>query len=89
MPTWSSSRPPAPRPPSRAGTAITDLDIALAAELALPHRLRRGPFHQSEVSLDDLQARIDQAQAQVGAADESEPSTEEQPADKKKVSRAA
>ncbi len=69
--------------------AITDLDIALAAELALPHRLRRGPFHQSEVSLDDLQARIDQAQAQVGAASESEPSTEEQPADKKKVSRVA
>jgi Mg-chelatase subunit ChlI len=69
--------------------AITDLDIALAAELALPHRLRRGPFHQSEVSLDDLQARIDQAQAQVGAAYESEPSTEEQPADKKKVSRVA
>jgi Mg-chelatase subunit ChlI len=69
-------------------TAITDLDIALAAELALPHRLRRGPFHQSEVSLDDLQARIDQAQAQVGAAYESEPASEPQPADKKKVSPA-
>jgi Mg-chelatase subunit ChlI len=70
-------------------TAINDLDIALAAELALPHRLRRGPFQQAEVSLEDLQARIDQAQAQVGAASESEPSSDEQPADKKKVSRGA
>jgi len=42
-----------------------------------------------EAEIDDLQARIDQAQAQVGAANESEPSTEEQPADKKKVSRVA
>jgi Mg-chelatase subunit ChlI len=70
-------------------TAINDLDIALAAELALPHRLRRGPFQQSEVSLEDLQARIDQAQAQVGAAGESEPSSEEEPAGKKKVNRVA
>src|SRR5512136_219988 len=66
-------------------TAINDLDIALAAELALPHRLRRGPFQQTEVSLEDLQARIDQAQAQVGAAGESEPPSEEEPAGKKKV----
>jgi Mg-chelatase subunit ChlI len=29
-------------------TAITDRDIALAAELALPHRLKRGPFQQAE-----------------------------------------
>jgi Mg-chelatase subunit ChlI len=70
-------------------TAINDLDIALAAELALPHRLRRGPFHQAEVSLEDLQARIDQAQAQVGDAGESEPASEEQPSDKKKVNRVA
>jgi len=70
-------------------TSITDLDIALAAELALPHRLRRGPFHQAEISLDDLQARIDQAQAQVGAAYESETASEPQPADKKKVSPVA
>ncbi len=36
-------------------TSITDRDIALAAELALPHRLRRGPFQQVEITLDDLQ----------------------------------
>ena len=30
---------------------ITDRDIALAAELALPHRIKRGPFHQAEMSM--------------------------------------
>jgi Mg-chelatase subunit ChlI len=42
--------------------AITDRDIVLAAELALPHRIKRGPFHQAEVSIDDLQERIEQLQ---------------------------
>lgn len=42
---------------------LTDRDIALAAELALPHRLRRGPFQQAEASLDDLQARIQQIES--------------------------
>jgi Mg-chelatase subunit ChlI len=43
-------------------TSINEIDIALAAELALPHRLRRGPFHQVEVNIDDLQSRIEQIQ---------------------------
>src|SRR5512136_3135994 len=38
---------------------ITDHDIALAAELALPHRIRRGPFYQSEVTAEQLQERIE------------------------------
>jgi Mg-chelatase subunit ChlI len=65
-------------------TAISVRDIALAAELALPHRLRRGPFQQIEVSIDDLQSRIEQIQSQVGG-EEVEPSTsEETPSSKKK-----
>ena len=43
-------------------TEITDRDIAIAAELALPHRIKRGPFHQSEISMDELQDRIEQLQ---------------------------
>lgn len=43
-------------------TSITDRDIALAAELALPHRIRRGPFQQTEITFEDLQERIDQLQ---------------------------
>ncbi len=43
-------------------TVISDRDIALAAELALPHRLKRGPFHQAEITMEDLQERIEQLQ---------------------------
>jgi Mg-chelatase subunit ChlI len=46
--------------------AITDTDIALAAELALPHRIKRGPFQQSEVNLYNLEERIDQIQSEWG-----------------------
>ena len=35
---------------------ITDRDIALAAELALPHRIKRGPFHQAEISMEDCRS---------------------------------
>jgi len=38
---------------------ITDRDIALAAELALPHRIKRGPFYQAEVTAEQLQERIE------------------------------
>jgi magnesium chelatase subunit I len=30
--------------------AINDRDIAMAAEPALPHRIRRGPFQDDEIS---------------------------------------
>ena len=45
--------------------AITDTDIALAAELALPHRVRRGPFHQGDISPDQLLERIEQLEGQT------------------------
>ena len=44
--------------------AITDHDIALAAELTLPHRIRRGPFQQNEIGVEELQERISQLQGQ-------------------------
>jgi Mg-chelatase subunit ChlI len=40
--------------------AISDVDIALAAELALPHRIKRGPFQQTEVNLTNLEERVSQ-----------------------------
>ena len=52
-------------------SAITDRDIALAAELALPHRIKHGPFHQAEITPEQLQERIQQLQ---GASSEGEPS---------------
>lgn len=57
-------------------TAITDRDIALAAELALPHRIKRGPFQQSEVSTEELQERISQLQNQTVSGSQPEPSME-------------
>ncbi len=51
-------------------TAITDRDIALAAELALPHRIKRGPFQQAEITPEQLQERIEQL---AGASSEGEP----------------
>ena len=47
-------------------SSITEHDIALAAELALPHRIKRGPFQQLEISLEDLQERISQLESQTG-----------------------
>jgi Mg-chelatase subunit ChlI len=67
-------------------TNITDRDIALAAELALPHRIKRGPFHQAEMSMEDLQERIEQLQGASANAGEPEPrpGDQETSAEKKK-----
>ena len=53
-------------------TRITERDIALAAELALPHRVKSGPFRKSEVGLEALDERIEQLKSQttVGEAQE-------------------
>lgn len=56
--------------------SITDRDIALAAELALPHRIKRGPFHQAELSMEDLQERIEQLQGAATNTGEPEMSPE-------------
>jgi Mg-chelatase subunit ChlI len=45
---------------------VTDRDILLAAELALPHRLKRRPF-------DEVQTSIDQLSKMVSAAREHNP----------------
>jgi Mg-chelatase subunit ChlI len=66
-------------------TAINDRDIALAAELALPHRIKRGPFQQAEITMDDLQEKIEQLQ---GGATTGEPEPvpgETETVEKKKV----
>lgn len=45
-------------------TRINDHDIALAAELALPHRIKRTPFQQAEMTTEQLQERIEQLAGQ-------------------------
>lgn len=40
-------------------TQITERDILLAAELALPHRLKRGPFSETSLYEGELEDRLD------------------------------
>ena len=68
-------------------TAINDHDIALAAELALPHRIKRTPFQQAEMSTEQLQERIEQLAGQaVPNDDDSSPQeSQESSAEQKKT----
>jgi magnesium chelatase subunit D len=51
---------------------LTRRDILLAAELALPHRLRRHPLEEPEVTLEDLSERVADAEAENRPSSESE-----------------
>jgi Mg-chelatase subunit ChlI len=66
---------------------INTRDIALAAELAYPHRIKRGPFYQSEITSEQLEERIEQLYGQSTTSSSSDESTppEEETAEKKKV----
>lgn len=64
--------------------SISDRDIALAAELALPHRIKRGPFHQAEISMEDLQERIEQLHGSTASETETEPEPKEESSSEKK-----
>jgi Mg-chelatase subunit ChlI len=66
---------------------ITERDIALSAELALPHRIKRGPFQQAEITMEDLQERIEQLQGASPDQSEFQTVTDEEEADEKKKSR--
>jgi Mg-chelatase subunit ChlI len=45
--------------------AITELDILAAAELALPHRLKRLPFQETENRLGELSGRLEEARREA------------------------
>jgi Mg-chelatase subunit ChlI len=64
--------------------SITEEDILMAAELALPHRLKRTPFQQSEVSLHDLEERLEQARNDSDAADSTSEMDDQSPQTGKK-----
>jgi Mg-chelatase subunit ChlI len=54
--------------------AITGRDIGLAAELAYPHRIKRGPFQQAEISAEEL---ADKIESLAGATAEGESESSE------------
>jgi Mg-chelatase subunit ChlI len=67
-------------------TRINERDIALAAELALPHRMRRGPFQQVDVNIENIENLIEQIQSEFDSGvDSAEPAEDnDDPAAKKK-----
>lgn len=67
--------------------AISERDILLAAELALPHRLKRTPFQEAQVSVQELEQRVEQARTDADAAEMSQSSSEATPNVKKNLSR--
>ncbi|MDX2159878.1 MAG: ATP-binding protein [bacterium] len=71
-------------------TSINHSDILLAAELALPHRLRRGPFADAQVSMNALSEKLEQVNSEWGEGDDATEMSsqgEEAAAVKKKVPR--
>lgn len=64
---------------------ITDRDIALAAELALPHRLKHTPFQQSSMGMEELADRIEQLQGQ--SASQGDPQEVDEEAEEERASQ--
>ena len=57
--------------------SINEHDIALAAELALPHRIKHGPFHQGDMTADQLEEKIEELIGQSSNTGETEASPTE------------
>jgi magnesium chelatase subunit I len=68
---------------------IDQSDILLALELAIPHRLKRGPFTDAQMSMAEVERQMDQIESEWGEGDEADQQAEEgqQEAVKKKVPR--
>ncbi len=66
---------------------ITNEDILLATELAVPHRLKRGPFADAQMSMTALEEQMEQIASEWGQGDEVSEAAEgdEQMTVKKKV----
>jgi Mg-chelatase subunit ChlI len=60
-------------------TYINDTDIILAAELALPHRVKGRLFQETVLAASDLEDRLAQAQREMGVSDPGEEQMEAEP----------
>jgi len=63
--------------------AITPRDIALAAELALPHRVNAGPFRHSEMGITQLEEQIEQLKGAASEGGASEDESQQEQSDSK------
>ncbi|SNY88662.1 magnesium chelatase subunit D [Nocardia amikacinitolerans] len=60
----------------RGSDAVTEEDVRIAAELALPHRRRRDPFDEPGISEEQLDEAMKEAAAEADRAEEPTPPTE-------------
>lgn len=65
-------------------TAIQDRDILLAAELALPHRMKRQPFERPDVDFAELEGQLEAARAEYRPEGEEQ---QDQPAEQATVKK--
>lgn len=71
-------------------TRITPRDIAMAAELALPHRVKSGPFRKSDAGIETLNTKISELKMQTTLTPAEEETVEREQAEdesKKKATR--
>ena len=70
---------------------ISREDIRIAFELAIPHRMKRGPFADAKIDMSNLESQMQQLESEMGEGDadgEPQSATEQQADDgKKKASR--
>jgi Mg-chelatase subunit ChlI len=66
---------------------ICETDILLAAELALPHRLRRKPFEDPQAKMEQLEQRLEQARCSIPSSDDQQGSQSVATPGKKKLTR--
>ncbi|RMH00690.1 MAG: magnesium chelatase [Chloroflexi bacterium] len=51
---------------------VNDQDIILAAELALPHRIKGRPFQETTITASQLEEQLQQVQSETGSGEEME-----------------
>jgi Mg-chelatase subunit ChlI len=66
---------------------INDRDIAQAAELALPHRLKHTPFQQATMGIQELSQRIEQLQGQTAGEGQPREANPEEIADEERFAQ--
>ncbi|HUN09809.1 MAG TPA: ATP-binding protein [Aggregatilineales bacterium] len=68
-------------------TWLENRDILMAAELALPHRLKRGPFADGQMNMSNVEQQLEQANTEWGQGEEASEAAEgsEENAVKKKA----
>lgn len=58
-------------------TSVNDHDIALAIKLAIPHRLKRGPFADANAKLDNLENQLAEQRAELSEDSDSAETSED------------